>query len=91
MTQVIIYNENYYDRASVKPTKVSFKLIAKDSTVLAAFKTGELDIGNMIPSDEMEKMKGKGLITESNLGTYYLSINLNINDGEVRSQKNKAL
>lgn len=87
----IMPNENYYDKASVKPTKVSFKLIAKDSTVLAAFKTGELDVGNMIPSDEMEKMKGKGLITESNLGIYYLSINLNINDGKIRSQKNKAL
>lgn len=87
----LLPNENYYDRANVKPTKVDLRLIAKDSTVLAAFKTGELDIGSMIPTDERESMKGNGLITESSLGTYYLSVNLNINDGERRSQKNQAL
>lgn len=87
----LLPNENYCDRASVKPTKITLRLIAKDSTVLAAFKTGELDVGSMLPKDEMELMKGKGLTTESSLGTYYLSINLNVNDGKIRSQKNKAL
>ena len=87
----LLPNENYYDRASVKPTKVNLRLIAKDSTVLAAFKTGELDVGSMIPSDERENMKGKGLVTESSLGNYYLSVNVNVNDGKIRSQENKAL
>jgi oligopeptide transport system substrate-binding protein len=87
----LVPNENYYDRTNVKPTKVELRLIAKDSTVLSAFKSGELDVGSMIPTDERESMKGKGLVTESSLGNYYLSINLNINDGEKRSQKNQVL
>lgn len=87
----LLPNENYCDRASVKPTKITMRLIAKDSTVLAAFKTGELDVGSMLPKDEMKLMEGKGLVTESSLGTYYLSVNLNVTDGKIRTQKNKAL
>lgn len=87
----LVPNENYYDRTNVKPTKVELRLIAKDSTVLSAFKSGELDVGSMIPTDERESMKGKGLVTESSLGTYYISVNLNIDDNKVQPQKNKIL
>ena len=88
---VLLPNENYYDITNVKPTKVTMHLISKDNTVLSAFNKGDLDIGSLIPSSEMQNLKGKGLVTESSLGTYYIDINVNVDPSVAEVQKNDAL
>ena len=75
---VLLPNKEYYASANVKPTKVDLHLIGKDNTVLSAFKTGDLHIGSLIPTSELKNLKGNGLVTESSLGNYYLSINVNV-------------
>ncbi|MBE5935906.1 MAG: peptide ABC transporter substrate-binding protein [Lachnospiraceae bacterium] len=84
-------NDNYYARANVRPSKVDLHLISKDNTVLSAFNTGDLHIGSLIPTAELPNLKGKGLVTESSLGNYYLSVNVNVDPSVAEVQKNKAL
>ena len=66
-------------------------LISKYNTLLSAFNKGDLDIGSLIPSSEIQNLKGKGLVTESSLGTYYIDINVNVDPSVAEVQKNDAL
>ena len=72
-----VKNENYYDLANLGPDTINFVLMEDQNTILSAFKNGEILFGDDLPSEEIEAMKDNGLYIESQLGTYFLSINVN--------------
>lgn len=72
-----VKNENYYDLANLGPDTINFVLMEDQNTILSAFKNGEILFGDDLPSEEIEAMKDKGLVIEKQLGTYFLSINVN--------------
>lgn len=71
-----VKNENYYDLKKLGPDTINFVLMEDQNTILSAFKNGEILFGDDLPSEEIEAMKDKGLVIESQLGTYFLSINV---------------
>ncbi|SCH63730.1 peptide ABC transporter substrate-binding protein [Romboutsia sp. 1001713B170207_170306_H8] len=69
-------NENYYDLENLGPDKINFELMEDQNTILSAFKNGEILFGDDLPSDEIESMKDNGLEIKSQLGTYFLCVNV---------------
>ena len=64
------------------------------NTILSAFKNGEILMGDDLPSEEIDAMKDNGLVVESQLGTYYLSINTQkdvLNNEKVREALSLAI
>ena len=72
-----VKNENYYDLENLGPDTINFVLMEDQNTILSAFKNGEILMGDDLPSEEIEAMKDNGLVIEKQLGTYFLSINVN--------------
>lgn len=72
-----VKNENYYDLDKLGPDTINFVLMEDKNTILSAFKNGEILFGDDLPSEEIDAMKDKGLEIEKQLGTYFLSINVN--------------
>lgn len=73
---VIVPNEDYYDRALIKPTSLTFNFLADENAAHSAFRAGEIDISNQTPPAEVAKLKEEGLLdVRTQLGTYYLSFN----------------
>ena len=72
-----VKNENYYDLENLGPDTINFVLMEDKNTILSAFKNGEILFGDDLPSEEIDAMKDNGLYIESQLGTYFLSINVN--------------
>ncbi len=67
--------ESYWDRESVKLTKIEFYCIEEESTELAMFESGQLDILENPPLEEMARLKEEGLQIAPYLGTYYFIFN----------------
>lgn len=72
-----VKNENYYDLEKLGPDTINFELMEDKNTILSAFKNGEILFGDDLPSEEIDAMKDNGLVIEKQLGTYFLSINVN--------------
>jgi len=72
---VMKQNPNYYGVAELGPETINFHLIEDYNTILASFENGEILFGDNLPSEEIERMTGKGLYTEGQLGTYFLCLN----------------
>ena len=89
-----VKNENYYDFKNLGPDTINFVLMEDKNTILSAFKNGEILFGDDLPSEEIDAMKDKGLYVESQLGTYFLSINVKkdvLNDVKVREALSLAI
>ena len=89
-----VKNENYYDFKNLGPDTINFVLMEDKNTILSAFKNGEILFGDDLPSEEIEAMKDKGLYIESQLGTYFLSINVQkevLNNEKVREALSLAI
>ncbi len=87
-------NENYYDVENLGPDKIKFELMEDNNTILSAFKNGEILFGDDLPNDEIEAMTGNGLEIKSQLGTYFLCVNVNkegLNDAKVRQALSLAI
>ena len=69
-------NENYYDLEKLGPDTINFELMEDQNTILSAFKNGEILFGDDLPNDEIEAMKENGLEIKSQLGTYFLCLNV---------------
>ncbi len=80
---VVEPNEYYYDAENVGPTKITFMLMDDDTSILAAYESGELQYASSCPTNENERMLEQGdlHITSMN-GTYYVMIN-HVGDGVV--------
>jgi ABC-type oligopeptide transport system substrate-binding subunit len=79
---VLEKNETFYDAAKLPGEKLVFKLTDDDAAALSAFKTGELDICESFPSEEIEAMKAEGKFNvEPIVGTYFFCVNVESKDG----------
>ena len=70
-------NPNYYDVAALGPDTINFHLIEESNTTLASFENGEILFGDDLPTEEFERMKDKGFYIGSQVGTYFLDLNMN--------------
>lgn len=89
-----VQNENYYGVEDLGPDTINFVLMEDQNTILSAFKNGEILMGDDLPSEEIDAMKDNGLKIESQLGTYYLSINTQkdvLNNEKVREALSLAI
>jgi len=66
---------DYWDRDAVKLDKLEVYCIEEESTELAMFETGDLDILDNPPLEEMARLKDEGLILGGDLATYYYIFN----------------
>lgn len=53
----LVKNDLYWDKDSVKLDKIVFTLIGEESTSLAMFETGNLDVLYNIPSQDLDRLK----------------------------------
>jgi oligopeptide transport system substrate-binding protein len=79
---VVTKNDQYWDKDSTKMGKLTFKLMSDDNAILAAFKTGDLDLADSFPSAELATLQSTPEYTRyGNIGLYYMQIQ-EIKDGE---------
>jgi len=67
--------DDYWNRKVVKLDKLEVYCIEEESTELAMFEAGELDVLDNPPIEEMARLKEEGLVIGGNLGTYYYLYN----------------
>lgn len=69
-------NDNYYDYANLGPDTIRFTLLDDANAILAAYKSGELDFIEELPTDEMANYLASGELTVADyIGTYYVCFN----------------
>jgi len=79
-TMVAEKNDNYWDKANVKATKITFALTDDDSNQLANFKNGSWAFIDSVPNDQIETLKSDPAYhVNGQLGTYYVIFNVNDN------------
>ncbi|MDD2955163.1 MAG: peptide ABC transporter substrate-binding protein [Oscillospiraceae bacterium] len=57
---VLTKNPEYWNAENVKLEKIIAKMIAEESTALTAFRTGELDLIDHVPAEEIPQMVASG-------------------------------
>lgn len=90
-----VKNPNYWDAQNVKLNKLIFTEIADENTALSAFESGQVDLMDNPPAQELSRLKDEGyLISVPTIGTYYLSYNVNkkpLDDPRVREALTLAI
>ncbi len=77
---VLEKNENYYDVKSVVSDKLIFAFNDDDASLLANYKNGSYLFIDSVPNDEIANLKEEykdEFYVEGQLGTYYVSFNVN--------------
>ena len=70
-------NEYYWDADNVKLEKLTFKLVADETTAYSELKAGNFDVVNSVPPNEIAPGKEAGLVQIiPKLGTYFFAINV---------------
>ncbi len=71
-------NEYYYDADRVVSDKIVFAFNADDSSLLTNYHNGSYQFIDSVPNDEIQSLSGqKDFFVEGQLGTYYVSFNVN--------------
>jgi len=74
---VVVKNENYYDKDSIKLPGIEFLMVTDENTAYAQLQAGEFDMVDVVPPSEIEDALASGLATiYPNLGTYMLVFNV---------------
>lgn len=74
---VVEKNENYWDAQAVKLNQVVFTMVESADTELTMFKTGQIDIANNPPTQELDNLKKDGsLKIGPQLTTYFYRFNV---------------
>lgn len=69
-------NANYWDAKTVKLDKMIWTMVQESSTELVMFESGDLDIADNPPSEEMDRLKNEGKVTIlPDLAVYYYIFN----------------
>jgi oligopeptide transport system substrate-binding protein len=72
-----VKNENYYNKDLVKLDEITFIFVEEATTALAAFKRGDIDVLEQLPSTEVQNLINDGYaIATPMVATYYYSINM---------------
>ncbi len=70
-------SKNYWDAKNVVLKKIIFNLIDDQNTSLTMWESGQTDLNNNVPVQEIDRLKKEGkLTTLPYLGTYYYSFNV---------------
>lgn len=71
-------NEHYWDRSSVKATKLTMALSDDDDNQLANFEKGDWKFIDSVPNARIDELKTRPeYFVEGQLGTYYVIFNVN--------------
>lgn len=69
-------NPDYWDAGVVKLDEVKWLMIETESSALAAFNSGQLDVMGRPPLSAMEQLQKEGKVsTETQIGTYFINFN----------------
>ena len=86
-------NPNYHRADEVKIEKLEFMLSDDDAAIYAAYRAGDLDFIDGIPTDEIPSLidSDPEFHVVDNLGTYYVTFNVNspLFDGKTVEEANK--
>lgn len=77
---VLTKNENYWNAENVTIEKITFALSDDDNAVLASYNSGEYDMIDSVPNDQIDSLKsskGSEFVIAGQMGTYYVSFNVN--------------
>lgn len=84
-------NTNYWNKDSIKATKINFVLLSDPTTSLAALKEGSIQYSTKPPVSDFDSLKKEGLLVITpSLGTAYYALN-NTNDVLKDKRVRKAL
>ncbi len=71
-------NEYFYNAEAVKSDKIVFAFNDDDSSLLTNYQNGSYLFIDSVPNDEIQSLSGqKDFFVEGQLGTYYVSFNVN--------------
>lgn len=73
-------NENYWNADAIKTNEIVFAFNDDDTSLLANYQNGSYLFIDSVPNDEIESLKGQypdEFAVEGQLGTYYISYNVN--------------
>ena len=91
---VIVFekNTNYYDASKIKLTSLSYKLLEDQNALLNGFNTGQLDVIQGPPQDQIPSLvkSGKAKIFPQ-VGTYFYCINVSPEAAKINPEAAKAL
>lgn len=89
---VLEKNTNYWKANEVKLGKVEFKMIDQQTSALTAFQTGQLDMIDNVPQEEIPRLVKEKIATiEPALATYYYIFNLTDKAATIDPAASKAL
>src|SRR5450756_3139795 len=92
---VFVKNPTYWDKNSVKLTKITYYMVEDSATALSMYESGQLDSAASVPSSELPKLVASGDVKIlPYLGTEYYSVNVTkkpFNDVRVRKALNLAI
>ena len=91
---VIVFekNEKYWDAANVKLDKINYKMLDDQNASLAGFKSGQIDLIQGPPQQEIPKLVADGIAKiYPSLSTYYLCLNLSPEAEKIDPASAKAL
>ncbi|MBV7273048.1 peptide ABC transporter substrate-binding protein [Clostridiaceae bacterium UIB06] len=87
-----VKNPNYWNTKSVKLDGIQFKVLDQESSYFAAFKTGQIDMIDKPPVQEIPNLLKDGTAKSyPYLGTYYYDFNISANAANVNPDAAKAL
>ncbi|WP_368490437.1 peptide ABC transporter substrate-binding protein [Clostridium sp. BJN0013] len=85
-------NPNYWDAKDIKIDRIEFKTLENESSYYAAFKTGDLDLIDKLPTAEIPNLLKDGTAKAyPYLGTYYYNINVSPQAKNINPASAKAL
>ena len=76
---VLVKNENYWNAENITLEKIVCYMISDESTAHTKYTSGDLDINEFIPADEMPKLIAEEptFYVLPKIGTYYYAFNMN--------------
>jgi len=87
-----VKNKNYWNASSVKLDGIEFKVLEQATSYMSAFKTGQLDLIDKPPVQEIPSLLKDGTaVSYAYLGTYYYDFNISANAASVNPKAAKAL
>jgi oligopeptide transport system substrate-binding protein len=92
---VFVKNPTYWDKNTVKLSKITYLMVEDESTALTMYEGGQLDVGSTVPVSELPKLVASGdAKILPYVGTEYYSINVSrkpFNDVRVRKALTLAI
>ncbi|MBQ8143034.1 MAG: peptide ABC transporter substrate-binding protein [Bacilli bacterium] len=73
-------NPDYWDAANIKMEKITFALSDDDDAILASYKSGQYDMIDSVPNNQIDELKTAypdEFVIAGQMGTYYISFNMN--------------